>query len=196
MPSPTRAVAEYRLPGTSLLAGEHCTGRRGRLAQGAVGAHTPPRLPDRRRRGSADRVIGDWYVVARLTDVAPVDSPVYFSGARTLTSGDHTSIDHCAALRPQWRLKGRLLDMEPDRSVSHHARVLSCTFHASVAFQRPVGTPPSDRSPCRCFHDRTHRRAKSHCTQPPPVDEVEAPRCSNHSAPCKGFRWAHGCGTM
>jgi hypothetical protein len=83
-----RAVAEYRVPATALRAGDLVNTSPGGDDdwQQVLSVHT------RENPGDADAAtligeIGDRYVVVRLTDVAPVDSPVYFENGTALTFG-------------------------------------------------------------------------------------------------------------
>ena len=80
-----RAVTEYRIPATALRAGDLVNTSPGGEDdwQQVLSVHTaeaPGRPTPRRPALIAE--IGDRYVVVRLTDVAPVDSPVYFERRR------------------------------------------------------------------------------------------------------------------
>ncbi len=88
-PADPRAVAEYRIPATALLAGDLVNTSPGgeddwqqvltvHIAESPGGDADAARLIAE---------IGDRYVLVRLTDVAPVDSPVYFSDGAALAFG-------------------------------------------------------------------------------------------------------------
>jgi hypothetical protein len=88
-PVDPRAVTEYRIPATELRAGDLVNTSPGgeddwQEVLSVHTAQTPGSEPDAAKL--IDQ-IGDRYVVVRLTDVAPVDSPVYFSDDTALTFG-------------------------------------------------------------------------------------------------------------
>jgi hypothetical protein len=91
MPEPSsdpRAVTEYRVPATALRPDDVVNTSPGDDDwQRVLTVHTredPGADPELR---ALVEQIGDRYVVVRLTDVAPVDSPVYFDGDTALTYG-------------------------------------------------------------------------------------------------------------
>ena len=86
-----RAVTEYRIPATVLRAGDLVNtspgGGEGEDWQQVLSVHTsesPGSDPDATAL-IAD--VGDRYVMVRLTDLAPVDSPVYFEDGKAMTFG-------------------------------------------------------------------------------------------------------------
>jgi len=86
-----RAVSEFRIPATSLAAGDLINTSPGADEdwQQVLSVHT---AEDPGGAADADAAaliaeIGDRYVVVRMTDVAPVDSPVYFAGGQAMTYG-------------------------------------------------------------------------------------------------------------
>ncbi len=86
-----RAVAEYRIPAPALLPGDLVNTAPGGEDdwQQVLSVHTAE-TPGEDADADAARLIaeiGDRYVVVRLTDVAPVDSPVYFSDGTALAYG-------------------------------------------------------------------------------------------------------------
>ncbi|MGI8664526.1 MAG: hypothetical protein ACR2N4_00585 [Jatrophihabitans sp.] len=84
-----RAVSEYRIAATSLLAGDLVNTSPGNEDdwQKVLSVHTVevPGSPEDAAALVAE--IGDRYVVVRLTDVAPVDSPVYFADGTAMAFG-------------------------------------------------------------------------------------------------------------
>jgi hypothetical protein len=88
-PADPRAVTEYRVPATALRGGDLVNTSPGGDDdwQQVLSVHTKE-APG----GDADASrlideVGDRYVVVRLTDVAPVDSPVYFDNGAAFTFG-------------------------------------------------------------------------------------------------------------
>ena len=91
VPGDPRAVTEYRIPAPELRAGD--------LINTSPGADEDWQLvlsvPTREEPNSGDEpsaaalvdLVGDQYVVVRMTDVAPVDSPVYFAGGVAMLYG-------------------------------------------------------------------------------------------------------------
>jgi hypothetical protein len=91
VPGDARAVTEYRIPATKLRAGDLINTSPGTDEdwQLVLSVHT---LEDRDAGASPDAAtlvdgVGDRYVVVRMTDVAPVDSPVYFTGGVAMVYG-------------------------------------------------------------------------------------------------------------
>ena len=91
VPGDARAVTEYRIPATKLRAGDLINTSPGADEdwQLVLSVHTredrdPGASPD--AANLVDRV-GDRYVVVRMTDVAPVDSPVYFADGVAMVYG-------------------------------------------------------------------------------------------------------------
>jgi hypothetical protein len=83
-----RAVTEYRIPAGSLRPGDLVNTSPGGDDdwQQVRAVHTLDQPGD----GEAARLvrdIGDRYVIVELTDVAPVDSPIYFEGGAALAFG-------------------------------------------------------------------------------------------------------------
>jgi hypothetical protein len=84
-------VTEYRIPATKLRAGDLINTSPGADEdwQRVLSVHSQED-PDAAASPDAatlvDRV-GDRYVVVRMTDVAPVDSPVYFVGGQAMLYG-------------------------------------------------------------------------------------------------------------
>jgi hypothetical protein len=90
-PADVRAVTEYRIPAPSLIAGDLVNTAPGGEDdwQQVLSVHTAE-SPGADLDTDAARLIaeiGDRYVVVRLTDVAPVDSPVYFENGAALAYG-------------------------------------------------------------------------------------------------------------
>jgi hypothetical protein len=90
-PADVRAVTEYRVPAPALLAGDLVNTSPGGEDdwQQVLSVHTAE-APDAESDQDAARLIaevGDRYVVVRLTDVAPVDSPVYFAEGTAMAYG-------------------------------------------------------------------------------------------------------------
>src|SRR3954453_20776779 len=91
VPDDPRAVTEYRIPATEVRAGDLINTSPGidEDWQQVLSVHTRE-LPDAGASADAAALIsevGDRYVVVRMTDVAPVDSPVYFSDGTALAYG-------------------------------------------------------------------------------------------------------------
>jgi hypothetical protein len=89
-----RAVTEYRVPATALRAGDLVNTSPGGDDdwQQVVSVHTKEKAGDA-EAASLIAEIGDRYVVVRLTDVAPVDSPIYFEDGTAFTFGTDGSED-------------------------------------------------------------------------------------------------------
>lgn len=90
-PADVRAVTEYRVPAPTLLAGDLVNTSPGGDDdwQQVLSVHTAE-APDEAADADAARLIGevgDRYVVVRLTDIAPVDSPVYFAEGAAMAYG-------------------------------------------------------------------------------------------------------------
>ena len=86
-----RAVTEYRIPATQLRAGDLINTSPGADEdwQLVLSVHTRED-PDAGASPDAAALVegvGDRYVVVRMTDVAPVDSPVYFAGGVAMVYG-------------------------------------------------------------------------------------------------------------
>jgi hypothetical protein len=88
-PADPRAVAEYRIPAPALLAGDLVNTAPGSEDdwQQVLSVHTAETPGDDPDAARLIAEIGDRYVVVRLTDVAPVDSPVYFHDGAALAYG-------------------------------------------------------------------------------------------------------------
>ncbi len=84
-----RAVAEYRIPATALLAGDLVNTSPGGEDdwQQVLSVHTAEVPGDDADAARLIAEIGDRYVVVRLTDIAPVDTPVYFEGGTAMAYG-------------------------------------------------------------------------------------------------------------
>jgi hypothetical protein len=84
-----RAVSEYRIAATALRAGDLVNTSPGGEDdwQQVLSVHTAELPGDDAEAAALVAEIGDRYVVVRLTDVAPVDSPVYFDGGVALAYG-------------------------------------------------------------------------------------------------------------
>ncbi|MDT0260389.1 hypothetical protein [Jatrophihabitans lederbergiae] len=84
-----RAVTEYRIPATALLAGDLVNTSPGGEDdwQQVLSVHTAEAPGEDAEATSLIAEIGDRYVMVRLTDVAPVDSPVYFENGTALAFG-------------------------------------------------------------------------------------------------------------
>jgi hypothetical protein len=89
-----RAVTEYRVPATALRTGDLVNTSPGGDDdwQQVLSVHTREN-PGDDDAASLITEIGDRYVVVRLTDVAPVDSPVYFDNGAALTFGSDGAND-------------------------------------------------------------------------------------------------------
>ena len=90
-PADVRAVTEYRVPAPALLAGDLVNTSPGGEDdwQQVLSVHTAE-APGVEADADAARLVGevgDRYVVVRLTDVAPVDSPVYFAEGTAMAYG-------------------------------------------------------------------------------------------------------------
>ena len=84
-----RAVTEYRIPAPALRAGDlvnTATGGEDDWQQ-VLSVHTSEDPGTDGDVAALIADIGDRYVLVRLTDVAPVDSPVYFSDGAALAFG-------------------------------------------------------------------------------------------------------------
>lgn len=84
-----RAVTEYRIAATSLRAGDLVNTSPGSEDdwQQVLSVHTAEAAGGDADAAALIAEIGDRYVVVRLTDVAPVDSPVYFENGTALAFG-------------------------------------------------------------------------------------------------------------
>ena len=87
----SRAVTEFRVPATQLRAGDLINTSPGADEdwQQVLSVHTAE-LADAVADAEAAALvgeIGDRYVVVRMTDVAPVDSPVYFEDGVAMAYG-------------------------------------------------------------------------------------------------------------
>ena len=84
-----RAVSEYRIAATALRAGDLVNTSPGGEDdwQQVLSVHTAELPGDDAEAAGLVAEIGDRYVVVRLTDVAPVDSPVYFDEGVALAFG-------------------------------------------------------------------------------------------------------------
>jgi hypothetical protein len=84
-----RAVTEYRVPATSLRTGDVVNTSPGAEDdwQQVLSVHTMEAPGNDTDAARLVGEIGDRYVVVRMTDVAPVDSPVYFSDGAALAFG-------------------------------------------------------------------------------------------------------------
>jgi hypothetical protein len=90
-PADVRAVTEYRIPAPTLLPGDLVNTAPGSEDdwQQVLSVHTAE-SPGAHLDNDAGQLIaevGDRYVVVRLTDVAPVDSPVYFDNGAAMAYG-------------------------------------------------------------------------------------------------------------
>ena len=90
-PADVRAVTEYRIPASTLLPGDLVNTAPGGEDdwQQVLSVHTAE-APGEEVDADAARLVaevGDRYVVVRLTDVAPVDSPVYFADGTAMAYG-------------------------------------------------------------------------------------------------------------
>ncbi|MDQ1750090.1 MAG: hypothetical protein QOE71_1146 [Pseudonocardiales bacterium] len=90
-----RAVVEYRIPATALRAGDLVNTSPGGDDdwQQVLSVHTTEDPGTETETAALIGDIGDRYVVVRLTDVAPVDSPVYFVDGAALAYGSEDSDD-------------------------------------------------------------------------------------------------------
>jgi hypothetical protein len=88
-PADVRVVTEYRIPAPALLAGDLVNTAPGSEDdwQQVLSVHTTETPGDDPDVARLIAEIGDRYVVVRLTDVAPVDSPVYFAEGTALAYG-------------------------------------------------------------------------------------------------------------
>jgi hypothetical protein len=84
-----RAVAEYRIAATSLSTGDLVNTAPGSEDdwQQVLSVHTTQSPGTDAAITTLIAEIGDRYVVVRLTDVAPVDSPVYFENGAAMAFG-------------------------------------------------------------------------------------------------------------
>ena len=84
-----RAVLEYRIPATDLRAGDLVNTSPGGDDdwQQVLSVHTRETPGSDAEPAALIREIGDRYVVVRLTDVAPVDTPVYFAEGAAFAYG-------------------------------------------------------------------------------------------------------------
>ncbi|MEO6700480.1 MAG: hypothetical protein ABI140_17415 [Jatrophihabitantaceae bacterium] len=84
-----RAVTEYRIAATSLQAGDLVNTSPGGEDdwQKVLSVHTVETPGSPADAAALVAEIGDRYVVVRLTDVAPVDSPVYFTDGVAMAFG-------------------------------------------------------------------------------------------------------------
>jgi hypothetical protein len=85
----SRAVTEYRIAATSLRAGDLVNTSPGGEDdwQQVLSVHTVEVPGSPADAAALVAEIGDRYVVVRMTDVAPVDSPVYFADGVALAFG-------------------------------------------------------------------------------------------------------------
>lgn len=90
-PADVRVVTEYRIPAPTLLAGDLVNTAPGGEDdwQQVLSVHTAETPGSEVDADAAALIaeIGDRYVLVRLTDVAPVDSPVYFAEGTALAYG-------------------------------------------------------------------------------------------------------------
>jgi hypothetical protein len=98
MSTPTtdpRKVSEYRIPATSLRAGDLLNTSPGSEDdwQQVLSVHTAEDPGADAEAAALIAQIGDRYLVVRLTDVNPVDSPVYFDDGVALAYGGEDSAD-------------------------------------------------------------------------------------------------------
>ncbi|UQX87514.1 hypothetical protein M6D93_14560 [Jatrophihabitans telluris] len=93
--SDPRAVSDYRIPATALRAGDLVNTSPGDAEdwQQVLSVHTSEDPGSDAEASTLIAEIGDRYVVVRLTDVAPVDSPIYFSGGVALAYGSDDGED-------------------------------------------------------------------------------------------------------
>jgi hypothetical protein len=99
-PNPdTRAVVEYRIPALSLRAGDLVNTSPGGDDdwQKVLSVHTKETPGAEIEPAALIAEIGDRYVVVRLTDIAPVDTPVYFSEGTAFGYGGADSDSEAAA---------------------------------------------------------------------------------------------------
>lgn len=91
VPGDRRAVTEYRIPATKLQAGDLINTSPGTDEdwQLVLSVHTQedPAAGANPDAAALVHQVGDRYVVVRMTDVAPVDSPVYFAGGAAMVYG-------------------------------------------------------------------------------------------------------------
>lgn len=91
VPGDPRAVTEYRIPAPELRAGDLINTSPGADEdwQLVLSVHTrdEPNSGDEPSAATLVSLVGDRYVVVRMTDVAPVDSPVYFAGGVAMVYG-------------------------------------------------------------------------------------------------------------
>jgi hypothetical protein len=85
-----RAVATYKIPATSLRAGDLLNTSPGGEDdwQQVLSVHTAENPGTDSETTTLLGEIGDRYVLVRLSDVAPVDAPVYFSNGAAFAYGD------------------------------------------------------------------------------------------------------------
>jgi hypothetical protein len=90
-----RAVAEYRIAAGDLLAGDLVNTSPGNEDdwQQVLSVHTQADPGTDEDAIALIAEIGDRYVLVRLTDVAPVDSPVYFADGVAMAFGAEGSED-------------------------------------------------------------------------------------------------------
>jgi hypothetical protein len=94
-----RAVLEYRIPATELRAGDLVNTSPGGDDdwQQVLSVHTRENAGADAEPAALIGEIGDRYVVVRLTDIAPVDTPVYFAeGAAFAYGGDSDASEGAA----------------------------------------------------------------------------------------------------
>ena len=91
-----RAVSEYKIPATSLRAGDLMNTSPGGEDdwQQVLSVHSAEEPGDNPEIATLIGEIGDRYVLVRLTDVSPVDSPLYFEGGVALAYGGEDGADH------------------------------------------------------------------------------------------------------
>lgn len=88
-----RAVATYKIPATALRVGDLLNTSPGGEDdwQQVLSVHTAEQPGTDSETVTLMSAIGDRYVLVRLTDVAPVDAPVYFSNGAAFAYGDDGS---------------------------------------------------------------------------------------------------------
>jgi len=87
--SDPRAVVEYRVPATALKSGDLVNTSPGGEDdwQRVLSVHTKEKPGGDQEAAKLIREVGDRYVMVKLTDVAPVDSPVYFADGEAMAYG-------------------------------------------------------------------------------------------------------------
>jgi hypothetical protein len=88
MTSDARAVTEYRIPAVELKAGDLVNTSPGEDDwQQVLSVHTTDDGVTDKDLGGLIRSVSGRYLVVRLTDLAPVDSGVYFAGGLAMSYG-------------------------------------------------------------------------------------------------------------